>query len=93
MNSTKNLSTPQNSQPVIFIRSSELLHTFINVSQPPEQLELGLIQIFFMLVEKTIFEIGKEEKDDWKIELYKSSRNKRRIKRLIEEANTSAFSP
>ena len=72
---------------------SGLLHTFINFSQPPEQLELELIQIFFMLVEQTISKIGKQEKDDWQFEKNKSSRKEGQFKRLIEEANTSLFSP
>ena len=63
MNSSKNISTPQNCQLANFINSSELLHNLIDFSQSLDKLELELIQNFFTLVEKN-FKIGKEGKDD-----------------------------
>ena len=90
MNILKIFWTLQNCQPANFVDSSELVHTFIDFSQPPDKLELLFIEFFFTLVESKIFKNGKEETDDWQLELNKSSRTKRPTE-MIDKKGQSEF--
>ena len=60
MNSSKNISTPENCQTANFNVSSELVHIFIDFSQPLEQLNFN--QFFFTLVESKIFQNRQKRK-------------------------------